>query len=131
MSLNDPIADALTRIRNAQRAGHETVSVNTNTVVKAILDILKKEGFVNSIKHDKDGAANVARIDLKYWQGEPAIRGIERVSTPGRRRYQKFKEIRPFLNSVGLGIFSTPKGIVSDKEALAQHVGGEYLCRVW
>lgn len=131
MSLNDPIADALTRIRNAQKAGHESVDINLSNTIKSIVEILKKEGFIAEVSPFKDGAAEKAKIELRYFEGDPVIRGLERVSTAGRRYYQKWKEIRPFMNSIGVSIYSTPRGVITDKEALKLHVGGEYLCRVW
>ncbi|RME93821.1 MAG: 30S ribosomal protein S8 [Candidatus Hydrogenedentota bacterium] len=131
MSLNDPIADALTRIRNAQRAGHEAVEINLNKTIEAILNILKEEGFIASVSPFKEGAARKARVELKYYQNRPVIRGLERVSKPGRRVYQQWKDIRPTFNNMGLSIYSTPKGVVSGKEAKFLHVGGEYICKVW
>jgi len=131
MSMSDLIADSLTRIRNAQRANHEYVEVNTNNVVEAILEILKQEGFVKSVKFFKDKAKKKAKVELKYYMGKPVIKGLDRVSTPGRRIYSSWGNITPTLNNIGVSIFSTPKGVVTGKEAKYQHVGGEYLCKVW
>jgi small subunit ribosomal protein S8 len=131
MSISDPIADALTRIRNAQSALHETVEVKSNTVIESILGILQEEGFVQSATAYKDGETRKVKVELKYYKDKPVIRGIKRVSKPGRRVYTSWKEIQPFRNNIGLNIFSTPKGVLSGKEAKYQHTGGEYLCRVW
>lgn len=132
MSVSDPIANAITRIRNAQRAKHGTVEIVMNNTIESIVNILKKEGFIEGISPFKDGPRKMAKIELRYDGGSnPVIRGIDRVSKPGRRIYQKWSDIRPYLNSIGVGIYSTPKGVLSDKDALNSHVGGEYLCRVW
>ena len=131
MSQSDPIADALTRIRNSQKAGHETVEMPLNKTIESVLEILKKEGFIEAFYPFKDGVKRMVKVELKYYQGGPVIRGIKRVSTPGRRTYRKVKEIRPFMNSIGINIFSTPKGIMTDKEAQLNQVGGELLCSVW
>ena len=131
MSLSDPIADILTRIRNAQHAGHESVEIGISKSIENIAKILKSEGFIADYKVQIDGPKKKATVQLKYYQGEPVIRGLQRVSKPGRRVYNQWKEIRPFMNSIGVGIYSTPKGIVTDKEAMKLHVGGEYICKVW
>lgn len=131
MSISDPIADALTRIRNAQAAGHENVEVKTSKMLDAVLEILKNEGFIYNTYHFKEKNTNMVKIDLKYHNKEPVIRGIQKVSRGGKRIYLKWKDIRPMLNNIGLSIFSTPKGVLSGKDAKSHHVGGEYICRVW
>lgn len=131
MSVSDPIADALTRIRNAQGAGHDNVEVKTSKMLDAILEILKNEGFIFNTYHFKEKNTNMVKIDLKYYKREPVIKGIQKVSRSGRRIYVRWKDIRPTLNNIGLSIFSTPKGILSGKDAKNSHVGGEYICRVW
>ncbi|MFO1472584.1 MAG: 30S ribosomal protein S8 [Turneriella sp.] len=128
---NDLIADMLTRIRNAGRAGHENVEVRINNVCEKILGIMKTEGFIDSYVVFKSSAARMAKIDLRYYQSKPVFSAIERVSKPGRRIYLPWKEIRPTRNNMGLSIYSTPKGVLSEKEAKFQHVGGEYLCRIY
>ena len=128
---NDLIADMLTRIRNAGRAGHENVEVKINNTCEKILGILKTEGFIEGFVVFKSGAARMAKIDLKYYQNQAVFSAIERISKPGRRIYLPWKEIKPTRNNMGLSIFSTPKGVLSEKEAKFQHVGGEYLCRIY
>lgn len=131
MSMSDPIADALTRLRNAQSAGHDDVELVLNKPIEAILNILKEEGFIGTVSPFKEGAARKARVELKYYNGRPVIQGVERKSKPGRRVYRQWSQIRPTMNNVGLSIFSTPKGVLSGKDAKYQHVGGEYICKVW
>lgn len=131
MSHTDPIADALTRIRNAQRAHHETVEVRTNKAILAILSILKQEGYIAAFYPYKEGHTPMAKIELKYYKGKPVIAGIERISKPGLRIYRSIKEIPPTLNNIGITILSTSKGIMTDKEARLHNVGGEVLCRVY
>ncbi|MCB1145423.1 MAG: 30S ribosomal protein S8 [Leptospiraceae bacterium] len=131
MSMTDPIADALTRIRNSQRAGHETTELRVNKTVEAILKILKEEGFVGGYTPFLDGATPKAKVELKYYMNKPVITGIERVSSPGRRIYKQSKDIQPTLNNIGIGIYSTPKGVITDKNAKFENVGGELLCKVW
>jgi len=128
---NDLIADMLTRIRNAGRAGHENVEVKINNTCEKILAILKTEGFIEGFVAFKSGSARMAKIDLRYYQNQAVFSAIERISKPGRRIYLPWKEIRPTRNNMGLSIFSTPKGVLSEKEAKFQHVGGEYLCRIY
>lgn len=128
---NDLIADMLTRIRNAGRAGHESVEVKINNVCENILGILKTEGFIDSFVAYKSEAARMAKVELRYYQNRPVFTAIERVSKPGRRIYISWKDITPTRNNMGLSIYSTPKGVLSGKEAKFQHVGGEYLCRVF
>ena len=133
MSMSDPIADVLTRVRNAQRAGHEAVDMYSSKVTNSILDILKKEGFIEgfqSVASENEHAKKI-KVQLKYYKGSPVIQQIERVSKPGRRIYIQWKEISSTKNNMGVSILSTPKGIISDKDAKHLHVGGEYICRVW
>src|SRR5690349_1282118 len=127
----DLIADMLTRIRNAGRAGHENVEVRINNTCEKILGILKSEGFIEAFVVFKSGAARMAKIDLRYYQNQAVFSAIERISKPGRRIYLPWKEITPTRNNMGLSIFSTPKGVLSEKEAKFQHVGGEFLCRIY
>lgn len=131
MSMSDLIADSLTRLRNAQAAGHETVEVVRNNIVEEILKILKKEGFIAGYNNVERGACRMSKVDLKYYENAPVIRGIERVSKPGCRVYQSVQEVRPALNNIGINIFSTSKGVITGKEAKLQNVGGEYICKVW
>lgn len=131
MSMSDIIADTLTRIRNAQAAGHDSVDVNTNRIVEDILKILQKEGYIANAISFTEGPKKMAKVELRYYNNKPVIRGIDRISKPGRRVYQSSAKIRPALNNIGLNIFSTSKGVISGKEAKSLNVGGEYLCKVW
>lgn len=131
MSASDPIADTLTKIRNAQAAGHDVVELKMSNVVESILTILREEGFIEAFYPYTEGARRMTKVELRYHNDRPVIRGIERVSKPGRRVYMKWQSIRPTLNNIGLSIFSTPKGVVSGKTAKFLHVGGEYICKVW
>ena len=132
MSMSDPIADMLTRIRNAGSARHETVDVPNSKMKKAIAEILLEEGYIKSFQLIDDGTQGVIRITLKYLPGkEKAIQGLRRVSKPGLRVYAGADELPQVLRGLGLAIISTSKGIMTDKKARAQHVGGEVLAFVW
>ena len=128
----DPIADMLTRIRNAGSARHETVDVPNSKMKKAIAEILLEEGYIKSFQLIDDGTQGVIRITLKYLPGkEKAIQGLRRVSKPGLRVYAGAEELPKVLSGLGIAIISTSKGIMTDKKARAQHVGGEVLAFVW
>ena len=132
MQITDPIADMLTRIRNAGSARHETVDVPNSKMKKAIADILLEEGYIKSFQLIDDGTQGVIRITLKYLPGkEKAIQGLRRVSKPGLRVYAGADELPQVLRGLGIAIISTSKGIMTDKKARAQHVGGEVLAFVW
>jgi len=131
MSMSDNIADTLTRIRNGQRAELETVDVFQNGIIEQILGLLKSEGFIANFIPFKDGSKSMIKVELKYYRNTPVIRGLERVSKPGRRVYRACSEIRPALNNIGMHIFSTSKGVITGKEAKNLNVGGEYICKVW
>jgi small subunit ribosomal protein S8 len=132
MSLSDPIADMLTRIRNAQQAKHELCVIPGSKIKKSILDLLKEEGFVDEIQTVRNGSFDDFQVKLKYdTNKKPVIRMIERVSTPGRRVYIQSSEIRPFRNNIGTMIISTSKGIMTGKRARKLRVGGEVLCKVF
>ena len=128
---SDLIADVLTRIRNAVQASHKFVYVPTNRTIRSILEILKQEGFINEFSEVKNTSTPQVKIDLRYYEGKPVLRGLRRVSKPGRRFYVGRKKIGSTLNHIGVGILTTPKGVLSDKQAEYQRVGGEYLCQVW
>ncbi len=137
MSFSDPIADMLTRIRNAVSAGHSTVAMPSSKIKVAIAKILKEEGYVEnySVADGEQPSHKVLRIRLKY-VGErrskmPVISGIERVSRPGRRHYAKRREIPRVLSGMGTAILSTPKGVMTGRRARQIGVGGEVLCKVW
>lgn len=132
MQITDPIADMLTRIRNASSARHETVDVPNSKMKKAIAEILLEEGYIKSFQLIDDGTQGVIRITLKYLPGkEKAIQGLRRVSKPGLRVYAGADELPQVLRGLGIAIISTSKGIMTDKKARAQHVGGEVLAFVW
>lgn len=132
MQITDPIADMLTRIRNAGSARHETVDVPNSKMKKAIAKILLEEGYIKSFQLIDDGTQGVIRITLKYLPGkEKAIQGLRRVSKPGLRVYAGADELPQVLRGLGIAIISTSKGIMTDKKARAQHVGGEVLAFVW
>ena len=132
MQITDPIADMLTRIRNAGSARHETVDVPNSKMKKAIAEILLEEGYIKSFQLIDDGTQDVIRITLKYLPGkEKAIQGLRRVSKPGLRVYAGADELPQVLRGLGIAIISTSKGIMTDKKARAQHVGGEVLAFVW
>ena len=132
MSMTDPIADLLTRIRNAQQARHKTVDVPSSKMKVAIVAILADEGFVDSFKVLEEGVQGTIRVSLKYGSGgERAIQGVERVSRPGRRVYCGKDEIPKVLDGLGLTILSTPKGVLTGQACRRLGVGGEVLCNVW
>lgn len=132
MQITDPIADMLTRIRNAGSARHETVDVPNSKMKKAIAEILLEEGYIKSFQLIDDGTQGVIRITLKYLPcKEKAIQGLRRVSKPGLRVYAGADELPQVLRGLGIAIISTSKGIMTDKKARAQHVGGEVLAFVW
>lgn len=132
MQITDPIADMLTRIRNAGSARHETVDIPNSKMKKAIAEILLEEGYIKSFQLIDDGTQGIIRVTLKYLPGkEKAIQGLRRVSKPGLRVYAGADELPQVLRGLGIAIISTSKGIMSDKKARAQHVGGEVLAFVW
>ncbi|HEY8596020.1 MAG TPA: 30S ribosomal protein S8 [Devosiaceae bacterium] len=132
MSVNDPIGDMLTRIRNAQMRRKTSVKTPASKLRGHVLDVLKSEGFIRGYSEASlDNGAAEYDIELKYSDNEPVIREIERVSRPGRRVYASVKNIPSVANGLGVSILSTPKGVMADHEARAQNVGGEVLCRVF
>ncbi|WP_087975054.1 30S ribosomal protein S8 [Oceanobacillus rekensis] len=132
MVMTDPIADMLTRIRNANMVKHEKLELPASNMKKEIADILKREGFVKDYELVEDNKQGVLRIFLKYSVSEDrVITGIKRISKPGLRVYAKADEVPRVLNGLGIAIVSTSKGVLSDKEARSQAVGGEVLAYVW
>mgnify|MGYP000766419040 CR=1 FL=1 len=132
MHITDPIADMLTRIRNANNAKHDTVDVPASNMKKAIAQILLEEGYIKNFQVVEDGTQGVIHISLKYNAGkEKVITGLRRVSKPGLRVYAGADELPQVLRGLGIAIISTSKGIMTDKKARAQHVGGEVLAFVW
>ena len=132
MQITDPIADMLTRIRNAGSAKHETVDVPASKMKKAIAEILLEEGYIKSFQIIDDGTQGIIRISLKYLPGkEKAIQGLRRVSKPGLRVYAGADELPKVLKGLVIAIVSTSKGVMTDKAARAAHIGGEVLAFVW
>ena len=130
MSMHDPIADLLTRIRNARSAYHRYVDFQASKIKVNIIRILQEQGFVENFLVDDE--AGKARVFLKYANGrEPVIQGLKRVSTPGLRRYVSSKKIPRVLGGMGIAIISTPKGVMDGESARKQKLGGELLCLVW
>jgi len=129
--LTDPIADMLSRVRNASRAGHRRVDMPVSTLKAEIARILKENHFVHDFKILDDGRHGVLRIYLKYHEGRPVIRDLQRVSTPGRRHYASVKELPRIRNGLGMAIVSTSQGVMSDRDAREKRVGGEVLAAVW
>ena len=132
MQITDPVADMLTRIRNANTAKHESVDVPASNLKKAIAKILLDEGYIKSYEVVEDGTQGVIRIQLKYLAGkEKVISGLRRVSKPGLRVYAGAEELPKVLRGLGIAIVSTSKGVMTDKKARQAHVGGEVLAFVW
>ena len=132
MHITDPVADMLTRIRNANSAKHDTVDVPASNLKKAIAQILLDEGYIKSFQIVDDGTQGIIRITLKYLAGkEKVISGLRRVSKPGLRVYAGAEELPRVLKGLGIAIISTSKGVMTDKAARANHVGGEVLAFVW
>lgn len=131
MYVNDPIADMLTRIRNAQVAGHDSVSIPASNMKKSIAKILLSEGFVKNVEFLSDGVQGSIRVTLKYADKRPVIVGLKRISRPGLRVYARCNEIPKVLGGLGMAIISTPKGVMTDKDARKNAVGGEVLAYIW
>jgi small subunit ribosomal protein S8 len=132
MAISDPIADMLTRIRNAAKAKFNSVDVPGSTLKIELAKILKSEGFIRNYKFLKDGKQGILRIYLKYGAGQSnVIYGLKRVSKPSRRVYVKCKEIKPVYNGMGIAVLSTSRGVMTDKKARQEKVGGEVVCQVW
>jgi small subunit ribosomal protein S8 len=131
MPVNDPLADMLARIRNAQQNSQTAVDCPASKLKASVLDVLEREGYIRGYSRmDRNGQSEF-HIDLKYHEGEPVIRRISRISTPGRRVYSSIKNLPKAYNGLGIAILSTPRGVMSDLEARVQNVGGEVLCKVF
>lgn len=132
MYVNDPLGDLLTRIRNGQAARLSEIRSPASKLRTNVLEVLKREGYIRdfNVAKNQQGAADVT-VELKYSEGQPVIREIARVSKPGRRVYTQVKDVPRFFNGLGISILSTPKGVLSDREARTENVGGEILCRVF
>jgi small subunit ribosomal protein S8 len=132
MAINDPLGDMLTRIRNAQMRRRPKVSTPGSKLRQRVLDVLAEEGYIRGYTTvEQKGTAPVFEIELKYFNGQPAIKNIKRISTPGRRVYSPVKELPTIANGLGVSILSTPKGVMSDNKAREENVGGEVLCSVF
>lgn len=132
MTMTDPIADMLTRIRNANLVGHEKVEIPGSNIKKAIAEILKKEGFIRDAEFISDEKQGVIRLFLKYGKGqERVITGLKRISKPGLRVYAGHDGIPRVLGGLGTAIISTSRGIMTDKDARKERIGGEVLCYIW
>jgi small subunit ribosomal protein S8 len=131
--VTDPIADFLTRVRNAQLAGHRIVEIPASNIKKRITEILYDQGYILKYKFEEDSKQGLIKIALKYdaQTKEPAIKALERVSRPGLRQYSKPAEFKRVKNGLGLAILSTSKGVMTDKQAKVQNIGGEVLCHIY
>ena len=130
--MTDPIADMLTRIRNAVRIEKANVEMPASKVKRGVAEVLKREGYIWDWVEVESQPANLLRLDLKYGpNGERVIRHIKRVSKPGRRIYSRARELKPVLKGIGITVVSTSRGVVSDREARQRNLGGEVLCEVW
>ncbi|MGY8999105.1 MAG: 30S ribosomal protein S8 [Rhodospirillales bacterium] len=132
MSMSDPVADLLTRIRNGQSAKKSTIKAPSSKLRSNLLEVLKREGYIRDYSNAniREGIDEIT-VELKYYDGEPVIKEIKRVSSPGCRVYSKIKDLPRIYNGLGIAILSTPRGVMSDAEARAANVGGEVLCHVF
>ncbi|PZO53247.1 MAG: 30S ribosomal protein S8 [Alphaproteobacteria bacterium] len=131
MNLNDPVGDLITRIRNAQMRGRSKLTSPGSTLRTRVLQVLKDEGYIRDFRDIENEGHKEIEIELKYFEGAPAIHEIQRVSKPGRRVYSSIKDLRLVRNGLGISIISTPKGVMSDAAARDANVGGEILCEVY
>jgi small subunit ribosomal protein S8 len=131
MNLNDPVGDLISRIRNAQLRGRSKLTSPASALRGRVLQVLKDEGYIRDFREVQNGPHKELEIELKYFEGAPAIHQIQRVSKPGRRVYSAIKDLRLVRNGLGISILSTPKGVMSDAEARDANVGGEVLCEVY
>jgi small subunit ribosomal protein S8 len=132
MSFSDPLGDMLTRIRNGQMAGLESISMPASRLRVNVLDVLQREGYIRGyFEEELRAGIRELRVELKYDNGKPVIREINRISRPGRRIYSKIGDLPKVYNGLGISILSTPRGVLSDTEARTANVGGEVLCKVF
>lgn len=133
MAMTDPIADLLTRIRNAMMAQHETCQIPASKTKESILKILKAQGFISNYVRQEAEPQDELVVFLKYVgkTRRPVIRNLKRISKPGRRVYRGYRDLRPILGGMGVAVLSTPRGILTDKAARKERVGGEILCEIW
>jgi small subunit ribosomal protein S8 len=131
MVMTDPIADMLTRIRNANQMRHEVVEMPASRIKLQVLEVLKREGYINDVEYIEDSKQGVLRVFLKYVKNERVIKGLKRISKPGLRVYAKSEELPKVLNGLGIAVISTSEGIMTDREARQKQTGGEVLAFVW
>jgi small subunit ribosomal protein S8 len=131
MAMNDPLSDLLTRIRNGQQARKDSVLAPASKLRSRVLDVLQREGYIRGYSEEALGGQKGLRIELKYFEGQPAIQHLARISKPGRRVYSGSKDLPRIRNGLGVVIVSTPRGVLSDAEAREQNVGGEVLAEVF
>jgi small subunit ribosomal protein S8 len=131
MAVTDPLGDLLTRIRNGQRAKKDSVLSPSSKLRVRVLDVLQREGYIRGYSDEEMGPIKGVRIELKYFEGQPAIKHVARVSKPGRRIYSGSNDLPRIMNGLGITIVSTPRGVLSDAEAREQNVGGEVLAEVF
>jgi small subunit ribosomal protein S8 len=131
MVMTDPIADMLTRIRNANQMKHEKVDIPASKLKKEVLELLKKEGYIGSVQVVNNKPQDILRVTLKYMQNDRVVKGLKRISKPGLRVYAKNNEIPKVLNGLGIAVISTSQGVMTDREARKLKVGGEILAYVW
>jgi small subunit ribosomal protein S8 len=131
MSFSDPLADMLTTIRNGQQAGLASVRTPASKLRIGVLEVLKSEGYIREFAEEEHDGRKKIKIELKYFEGQPAIKVINKISTPGRRRYSKIGKLPKFYNGLGVSVLSTSKGVMTDRDAKVANVGGEVLCSIF
>ncbi len=131
MTVTDPIADALTRIRNANQVNHSNVTIPASKLKVELIKLLKEEGYIENYELKEENGFKVIDVTLKYFNKKPVITNLKRVSTPGLRTYSKAKNLPRVFDGMGIAVISTSKGLMTDKAARAQNLGGEILCYVW
>ena len=131
MTMTDPVADYLTRVRNALRAKHKRVDIPASNLKRELTKLLVDQNYVASFTEFKEGPQGTLRVQLKYHDAEPVIAGLRRVSTPGLRVYASAGDVPRVLGGLGIAVVSTSRGLMTDKQARAAHVGGEVLCEIW
>ncbi len=131
MPVTDPISDFLTRVRNASKARKLRIDIPASSMKKNLAEILKTQKFINDYSVVEDNKQNILRLELKYTNGNPAISGLKKISKPGLRVYKKSDELPKVLNGLGVAVVSTSQGLLTDKEARKQAIGGEVVCYIW
>jgi len=132
MVMTDPVSDMLARIRNANMVNHQQVSLPHSKLKESILELMKNEGYIKNYRVVTENNISTINVLLKYSElGDPVIKGLKRVSTPGRRKYVKSKNLKPVLGGLGTGIVSTSRGLRTVKDCINEKIGGEYLCQIW